>query len=204
MVFGFVCMSAALPLLVVPRTVPLQALALVFVGAAGSFAVVPTLPFMTDEISLLGATSFETVYSIFNTAYAIGNIIVLSAKLFLISKGPIVGLSLQSTIGLLNTYIIIGSMVAPHLVMLTQKNALYVFPLLFCGARKDIERFPSPVVSAKVPPIRSPYLTSRRRLSQQRSGPTCDGRRSRERILRTACPTVRRRWRDARLPVVVH
>jgi len=80
MAVGLVMLGLSMPFLVLPSTILGVGAALCFMGVSSALAVTGTLPQLAAEVERMvgeggAAVSLDGVYSMFNTAYALGSIL---------------------------------------------------------------------------------------------------------------------------------
>jgi DHA1 family solute carrier family 18 vesicular amine transporter 1/2 len=74
MTFGVVAMAVTLPLLAMPTTIVLAAVALVLVDVSYGFLMNPTLAELAAAVDRTGGGAYASVYAIYNMAYSVGTI----------------------------------------------------------------------------------------------------------------------------------
>ncbi|TMF41797.1 MAG: MFS transporter [Chloroflexi bacterium] len=97
MVVGLVAMALALPLVALPRSMPMEVGALLLLGGTVSLVLTPTLPELADAVDRRGGGAYGAAYAVYTAAYSFG-----------MMTGPVAGGLLAGAFGLPVALVISG------------------------------------------------------------------------------------------------
>jgi len=97
MVVGLVAMALALPLVALPRSMPMEVGALLLLGGTVSLVLTPTLPELADAVDRRGGGAYGAAYAVYTAAYSFG-----------MMTGPVAGGLLAGAFGLPVALVICG------------------------------------------------------------------------------------------------
>ncbi len=98
MILGFAVVALVLPATALAGTRPLIGVAMVCMGITASFMMSPVSPALANAVDSRGSTSYASVFSILNLAYAVGMLV-----------GPFLGSLLQTAFGLRGALLLLGA-----------------------------------------------------------------------------------------------